>query len=350
MAFPLGDMRSYAALPFDAVIDVRAPSEFAEDHLPNAINLPVLSDAERAEVGTLYKQDSPFRARKVGAALVARNAAHHIETALADKPGSWKPLVYCWRGGQRSGSFATILQQIGWRAEVVEGGYQSYRRQVAKAFYDQPLAHRLLILDGNTGTAKTEILARVAAHGGQVIDLEAMAEHRGSVLGGFDAEQPSQKMFESRLIGALSLLDPARPVFVEAESNKIGALGVPPSLWTAMRSAPRVLIRAEQSARASYLARTYTDIATDSERLGVALDGLILFQGLKKVERWKKLASDGAFELLASELIADHYDGAYARARSSKPAPVAAFDISLDSAGLDRAASQILQCSNAYGV
>ncbi|MEL6172582.1 MAG: rhodanese-like domain-containing protein, partial [Pseudomonadota bacterium] len=120
---------------FDTLVDVRAPGEFADDHVPGAVNLPVLDDAERARVGTIYKQDSPFRARKIGAALVARNAATHIEGPLADKDGGWRPLVYCWRGGQRSGAFGWMLKEIGWRADTLQGGYKTFRRLVVRVLY-----------------------------------------------------------------------------------------------------------------------------------------------------------------------------------------------------------------------
>src|SRR6056297_789826 len=123
---PLTTWQELQALSFDTIIDVRSPSEFAEDHMHGAINLPVLSDAERAQVGTIYVQQDAFLARKIGAALVSRNAASHLEGPLADMGGGWRPLVYCWRGGQRSGAFATILDQVGWRVQVLEGGYQTY--------------------------------------------------------------------------------------------------------------------------------------------------------------------------------------------------------------------------------
>ncbi|MFN5828613.1 MAG: tRNA 2-selenouridine(34) synthase MnmH, partial [Rhodobacterales bacterium] len=222
MAVTLASLTQVAALGFDDVIDVRAPAEWAEDHIPGAVNLPVLDDAERARVGTIYKRENPFRARKVGAALVARNAAAHLEGPLADKPGGWRPLVYCWRGGQRSGSFASILSQIGWRVETVAGGYKTYRSLVVQALYDAPVPSRVIVLDGNTGTAKTELLALMAERGVQVIDLEGLANHRGSLFGGRAGGQPSQKGFESRLAMALAALDPTRPLVVEAESSKIG--------------------------------------------------------------------------------------------------------------------------------
>ena len=213
MAITLTCLTDLARHGFDDIIDVRAPAEYAEDHLPGAISLPVLDDAERARVGTIYKQVAPFTARKVGAALVARNAAAHLEGPLTDKPGGWRPLVYCWRGGQRSGSFASILTQIGWRVETIAGGYKAWRALVLRELGEVPIRAPLRVLDGNTGSAKTELLAHLRQRNVQVIDLEAMAGHRGSLFGAMGA-QPSQRMFEGQLAHALAALDPARPVVV----------------------------------------------------------------------------------------------------------------------------------------
>ncbi len=300
---------------FDTIIDVRAPSEYAEDHVPGAISLPVLSDEERARVGTIYVQESPFLARKIGAALVARNAADHIEGPLAEKDGGWRPLVYCWRGGQRSGSFASILSQIGWRTEVVKGGYQRYRRLVVQRLYDDPMPTRVILLDGNTGTAKTEVLAHLAERGVQVIDLEGLANHRGSALGG-RGEQPSQKLFETRLAAAIDALDPERPVVVEAESSKVGTLGVPPSLFKAMKAAERIEISAPVAARARYLTRAYRDLVEDRLALEERLDRLVKLQGRERVEAWKALATAGSHAELAEELICGHYDPGYRKVRA----------------------------------
>ena len=230
MALTLSSLEALDTLPFDTVIDARSPAEYAEDHLPGAINLPVLSNEERARVGTIYTQESPFRARRVGGALVARNVAAHIEAALADKPKTWRPLVYCWRGGQRSGAFSLILRQVGWAAETIEGGWRAYRRLVQHALYQAPWPAPVVLLDGNTGTAKTDMLALLAARGVQVLDLEGLANHRGSLFGAMAGGQPAQKGFESALAHARARLDPARPVVIEAESSKIGQLLLPPGL------------------------------------------------------------------------------------------------------------------------
>ena len=316
MAMKLTSLAALAALPFDTVIDVRAPGEYAEDHIPGAVNLPVLSDAERALVGTIYVQQDRFLARKTGAALVARNAAAHLQGPLADKDGGWRPLVYCWRGGQRSGSFASILAQVGWRVDLIEGGYKSYRRLVVEALYHAPLAHRLILLDGGTGTAKTRMLARLAVVGAQVIDLEAMAAHRGSLLGGQPGGQPSQKRFESRIAMELARLDPARPVFLEAESNKIGRLIIPPMLWQAMMAADHVTLEAPLATRAAFLCHAYADLLTDVERLCARLGQLKTYHGGEQVTQWQGMAREGDFEALAADLVARHYDPRYIKAQS----------------------------------
>ncbi len=329
---------------FDMVIDVRSPSEFAEDHLPGAVSMPVLSDAERARVGTIYKQESAFKARKIGAALVARNAARHIEGPLAEMDGGWKPLVYCWRGGQRSASFASILSQIGWRAETVDRGYSSYRRLVVQFLYDVPFPSTVVLLDGNTGTAKTEVLSRAAARGVQVIDLEGLANHRGSALGG-QGEQPSQKWFESCLAAEVAALDPVRPVVIEAESSKVGMLGIPPRVFEAMKAARRIRIEAPVPVRAGYLTREYRDLVSDRGLLLERLDRLQRLQGRERVAHWKALAKAGSYMELATELIRNHYDPRYAKVRgrhSTGPETVITAD-SLGNKDLDRLAGMVAQ-------
>ncbi|MEL6953589.1 MAG: tRNA 2-selenouridine(34) synthase MnmH [Pseudomonadota bacterium] len=320
----LANLADQAWQDYDTVIDVRSPAEFAEDHLPGAISLPVLSNEERARVGTIYTRESPFLARKIGAALVSRNAADHIETSLMERDGAWRPLVYCWRGGQRSGSFASILAAIGWRVATLEGGYQSYRKLVSDALYGDALPHRVIRLDGYTGTAKTALLHRVAELGGQVIDLEGLARHRGSALGPVAEGQPAQKGFETALAMAILKLDPARPVLIEAESARIGDLRLPPALWKAMRSAPRLLVSAPETARARYLAEVYADIVENVDDLCARLDLLRPIQGHEVVEGWQAMARSRQWVPLAADLAQRHYDPAYARLRRRDPSPVLA--------------------------
>ncbi|MBL9048708.1 MAG: tRNA 2-selenouridine(34) synthase MnmH [Tabrizicola sp.] len=321
MAITLTSLADLATHGFDDIIDVRAPAEFAEDHLPEAISLPVLDDLERAQVGTIYKQVSPFTARKVGAALVSKNAARHLEGPLADKPGGWRPLVYCWRGGQRSGSFATILSQIGWRVETLAGGYKTWRGLVVREVYDTPVRAPVVVLDGNTGSAKTEILNLLPGFGVQVIDLEGLARHRGSLFGAV-GPQPSQKAFEGALALALAGLDPTRPVVVEAESSKIGNCRLPPEIWKAMVAAPRVAIAASRAARAHYLARAYADMTSDPDRLAATVRLLRPLHPAEVIEEWLALAAAKDHVALADSLMERHYDPRYGKHRARMEVPV----------------------------
>ena len=314
MPFAPESLAEFLDADFDTIIDVRSPSEFAEDHVPGAVNLPVLSDEERARVGTIYVQDSPFRARKVGAALVASNAARHIEGPLAEKEGAWRPLVYCWRGGQRSGSFASILSQIGWRTEVVEGGYRRWRRLVNRALYEAPFPAPVVLLDGNTGTAKTDLLRRLERRGLQVIDLEGLANHKGSALGE-QGTQPEQKGFETALAAEIARLDESRPVVLEAESSKIGRINLPPTVFSAMKAAPRLEIDAPVPARVAFLVEDYGAAVGNDDAFSERLDLLRPHQGHERVDEWQEMLRTGDLTGLATELITNHYDPRYAKVR-----------------------------------
>ena len=328
--------------PFDAIIDVRSPAEFSIDHVPGAESMPVLSNDERAVVGTIYVQESRFKARRLGAAIVARNVARHLETVLADRPGSFRPLVYCWRGGQRSNAMATILAQVGWRTAVLAGGYRTYRREVTARLYEAEPDLRLVLLDGATGTGKTEVLRRLAARGVQVLDLEELTQHRGSLFGALPGRpQPSQKMFESRLLGVLDGLDPARPILVEAESSKIGERIVPPMLWKAMLAASRIELAAPLEARASYLAAEYRHLQQDRAMLE-DLFGRLPLRG-RALDDWRRLADEGELETLAAKLMVGDYDPAYRRSARAETRPkLAGIALGeLSAADLDAAADQV---------
>lgn len=342
--FRLNTLSDIAASNADTIIDVRSPAEFALDHIPGAINLPVLSNEERAKVGTIYAQESAFTARKIGAALVAQNAASHLMGPLAGKTGAWQPLIYCWRGGQRSGSFATILDQVGWRVQLLEGGYRSYRRLVAAAVYDRPLPHSITLIEGGTGTAKTRLLEHLAQAGAQVIDLEGLANHRGSLFGRRAGGQPSQKMFESRLAAKLDKLDPSRMTWIEAESSKVGARLVPSALWQAMGRAPRIEIKAPLKARAKFLASAYRDLTQDSDFLHRQIDLLRPFHAADTIATWQGLADTGAWEDLAGALVSAHYDPRYAKSTGLTDSAVQTIALEdLEEATLARAARDLAQ-------
>ena len=333
----LTSLADLQGLTVDTIIDVRAPAEYREDHLPGAINMPVLDDAQRAEVGTIYTQASPFMARKIGGALVAHNIASHLRGPLAGKDGAWQPLVYCWRGGQRSGAFATILDHVGWRVQLLNGGYQSYRRAVVKTLYTTPLPHRLMLIDGGTGTAKTALLHQLAAQGAQILDLEGLAAHRGSLFGGVSTPQPAQKAFETRIAEELTTLDPDKITFVEAESSKIGDRIIPPSLWALMTEAPRIHITAPLHARSNFLCRAYADLTQDKAALSDLLDKLRPYHARERIEQWQTQAQTDDWQSLAAGLIADHYDPRYAKSADIRDTPVHRIEVSdLDDSTLAR--------------
>ena len=297
---------------FDAVIDARSQSEYAEDRLPGAINWPTLNDAERALVGTEYKQVSPFTARKRGAVLAARNIAAHIEREAMDRPKDWAPLVYCWRGGQRSGSLATVLSAIGFRVHLLEGGYREFRRAVIAALEELPQHFDFRVICGTTGSGKSRLLQRLTEMGQQVLDLELLANHRGSVLGLVPGSpQPGQKQFESRVWDALRRFDPARPVIVESESRKVGDLRVPEKLIERMRASPCIPLNLSLEGRVQLLIEDYDFFVRDTETFCQRLDALRVQRGHETVNAWQEAARAGRTRDVVRDLLVSHYDPVY---------------------------------------
>jgi tRNA 2-selenouridine synthase len=298
---------------FDAVIDARSESEYAEDRLPGAINWPSLNDAERHEVGTLYKQVSPFDARKRGASLVAANIGRHIAAHVADKPKGWQPLVYCWRGGQRSGALSLVLGQIGFRVRIVEGGYKAFRAAVLAQLPALAEALQFRVVCGPTGSGKTRLLQALEAAGAQVLDLEALASHRSSVLGLIPGQpQPTQKRFDTLVWDRLRRFDRSRPVFVESESRKVGNLAVPESLIAAMRASPCLRLELSDDERVKLLLEDYGFFAQDAEFFCQRLGALVQLRGREVVEAWQARVRAGDVEGVVRELLAKHYDPGYA--------------------------------------
>lgn len=300
---------------FDEIIDVRSESEFADDHIPGAINCPVLNDAERAEIGTIYKQISSFDAKKIGAALVSENIARHLREQFRHKPRDWRALVYCWRGGGRSSALAHVLTQVGWRVARLDGGYKAYRRAVIADLEVLPAQFNWHVVCGMTGTGKSRLLNAIAAAGGQVLDLEALAAHRGSVLGNLpDAPQPSQKLFDSHCWQALRDFDPARPVYVESESKKIGKLRVPEALIAAMWAGTPLVLEASMPVRVALLQEDYAHFLHDTSLLATQLDCLTDLHNRKVIDDWNALARDQRWDELTESLLVRHYDPSYTRA------------------------------------
>ncbi|MET3117809.1 tRNA 2-selenouridine synthase [Undibacterium sp. GrIS 1.8] len=333
---------------FDAIIDARTPSEFAEDHIPTAINCPVLNDEERIRVGTMYKQVSAFEAKKIGAVLVAKNIAHHVESNFLNMPKDWKPLIYCWRGGNRSGSMAHIFAKIGWPVVQLDGGYKNYRQHVNQALPVLADTIRWQVICGTTGSGKSRLLQTLKTQGAQVLDLEQLAMHRGSVLGHLPSQpQPSQKMFESQIWQTLRYFDPEQPVFVESESKKVGNLRVPDQIIQTMRAAPCIALSLATTDRVQLLMQDYAHFVTDAENLNRQLDCLVSLHGKEKIQHWKHYASNGQMENLVEELLQQHYDPAYLRSIDKNflqyPQADAILQTGIETQNFEATASRILE-------
>ncbi len=363
---------------FDTIIDARSPAEFADDHLPGAVNWPVLDNDERREVGTEYKQVSAFDARKHGAAIVARRVAEIVERHVADKPREWQPLVYCWRGGQRSGTLAWFLGQIGFRVQVLQGGYKAFREQVRGQLETLPEQFNYTVIAGRTGSGKTRLLQALIEQGAQVLDLEALARHRGSVLGGLPFEQPpgrsqgcsppsggdlaqsdrsgglyvpqpTQKAFDTAVWHTLRGFDRSRPVFVESESRKIGALAVPEALLARMRAHGRcVFVTLPDEERVQLLLEEYGFFAQQVDRFCEHMATLTELRGKDTVARWQAMARAGQWADVFNELMLQHYDPLYLRSMQRNFSGMAAAQqLTLrdgHAGALRDAAAQLLAC------
>lgn len=337
---------------YDEIIDVRSPAEFAEDHIPGAINCPVLDNEQRIQVGTLYKQVSPFEAKKIGAALVSENIARHLKESFLDRPKNWRPLIYCWRGGDRSGSMTTIFKAIGWHAGQLDGGYKAWRSHVIAQLEALPQQYRFTVIGGATGSAKTRILQSIGELGEQVLDLESLANHKGSVLGVLpDSPQPSQKAFETSLLQALATLDPTRPVYVEAESRKIGNLHVPEAMIARIRDGDCVAIDATVEARVAFLLKDYDYFLTRPDFLCARLDALRTLQSRETLDRWQAQIRGEEWPVLVRELLEQHYDPLYRRSQDrnytgmQNPGVFTTNDLSAD--GIKQLAAAIVQSRTA---
>ncbi len=299
---------------FSCIIDARSEDEFALDQLPQAQNWPSLSSQERIQVGTLYKQIGAFEANKLGASLVAANIAQHIQKFVMDLPKSWRPLVYCWRGGKRSGSLALVLGQIGFKVSVIEGGYKAFRAEVVENTSQLALGLRFKVITGPTGSGKTRLLHSLAALGAQVLDLEALAVHRSSVLGRIPGlAQPSQKQFDMRVWHALRQFDASQVVYVEAESKKVGNVSVPESLIETMRASECIDLTLPLQERVELLMEDYAFFAQEPEQFCDRLTTLIEARGKVLIEQWQLLVRSGHIRQVVQELLSQHYDPTYAR-------------------------------------
>jgi tRNA 2-selenouridine synthase len=297
---------------FDTIIDVRSPLEYEEDHIIGSINCPVLYDQERIIVGTIYKKESTFRAKIIGSSLTARNIAKHIEEKFINQKGSWQPLIYCWRGGQRSKAFSLILSEVGWRTFQLEGGYKKYRNEVISFLNKVGSKLKIILISGKTGSAKTKILQNIKLQGGQILDLENLANHKGSLLGKIpNLKQPSQKLFESKLYHQIKQLDLRRNVYIEAESSKIGNIHIPKTLWAKMIVSPRIEIKADIELRSSFLLNDYKYMCENPELIKPIIYGLKNRLSKKLINDWMELITKKLWLDLTKSFLENHYDPSY---------------------------------------
>ena len=297
---------------FDTIIDVRSPLEFAEDHIVGAINCPVLSDLERQKVGTIYKKESSFKAKIIGSSLAAKNIAFHIQNNFIEKKGSWQPLIYCWRGGQRSKAFSIVLSEVGWRTNQLKGGYKEYRNQVINFLENIGPKLKITLISGKTGSAKTKILKSIENEGGQILDLEGLANHKGSLLGKIpDLIQPSQKFFESLIFNKIQNLNLKDKIYVEAESSKIGNIHIPKSIWKKMIKSPRIEISANIELRAKFLVSDYDYMCNDPTLINPIIKGLKNRLSKELFDEWTNLIDRKKWFDLTKSFLENHYDPSY---------------------------------------
>ena len=312
MSAPIVETVEWRSSNYDMIIDVRSPSEFLDDHIPGAVNMPVLSDSERDTVGTMYKKKSSYDARKYGAVLVARNIANHLEKKLQIMTSGFTPLIHCWRGGQRSKAFAQICSEIGWRSYLLKGGYKAYRRAVLQGLEKISGDLKLIVIAGRTGSGKTDILRELMLEGAQVVDLEGLAVHRGSLLGAMvNSAQPSQRLFESNLYATLMDFNKNKPIYIESESSRIGNIQIPSAIWRQVTSAQMISINTPSHARAVYLLSEYKHLMADSSALESLIAGMSQRYGYARTDEWRSLIKSGDWQELAEQLLKTHYDPAY---------------------------------------
>ena len=315
------------------IIDARSPHEFAEDHLPGATNLPVVDDVQYAEVGTRHRYDK-HGAYLAGVEYSLRNIADQIKPLISKYAKDDRMLVYCFRGGKRSRLWSENLRTIGFQVDQLAGGWKRYRQWVREVLAMLPARFTFEVLAGPTGCGKTRLLVELAKQGEQVLDLEALASHRGSLLGALPGRmQPTQKLFDSVLAAELRRFDPARTVWVEAESKKIGDRQLPDGLFDAMHRSRVTRLSAPMLERVRLWREDYPHLASDPRSMVEKLLPLKPLVGGEVIDRWQALASEGAVDALFESVMTDHYDPCYGRSTRRNYDGVTSRELDLD--GLD---------------
>ncbi len=329
--------------PDRVLLDVRTPTEYAQGHVPGAVNLPLFSDEERAEVGTLYKQVSPERAFLKGLDFAGAKMSWYVKEAMRLAPGR-SVAVHCWRGGQRSGSVGTLLSFAKFDVKVLEGGYKAYRHHVLEQLALRN--HKYVVLGGKTGSGKTLILNQLAALGEQVVDLEGLAHHKGSAFGALgELPQPTVEQFENDLWSELSKLDPGRRIWVENESRNIGKVFVPNELFDHIKSSPLVHLEIPFEERTKYLVEGYANFP--KEEIIASLLKITKRMGGNNVK--KALEAYEAGDVTKATAIALHYyDKTYTHS-TSKGNFSQTVNLDMDKIDVEGIASQLIEVADNQG-
>ncbi|MEO0469180.1 MAG: tRNA 2-selenouridine(34) synthase MnmH [Bacteroidota bacterium] len=321
--------------------DVRAPKEFAKGHIPHAINLPLFTDAERAEVGTLYKQQGRDQAVLKGLDLVGPKMGELVR-AVQNQASGKRILLHCWRGGMRSESVAWLLDKAGFEVSVLAGGYKNFRQNCHDIFAQK---WPLIVVGGKSGSGKTDILKALAAKGEQIIDLEAIARHKGSAFGGLGHQpQPQVEQFENDLAQALRPLDPNRRIWVEDESHAIGRVYIPDAFWTQMKAAPLIDVTIPDAARINRLIDEYAIFPP--EKLAESIDRIRKRLGGQHHQRAQLALSNGNFALVA-QITLKYYDKAYTFGLQKKAQSASVYHLCFDQDDPQYAAEELMAfCTN----
>lgn len=328
-------IREALALEDGIFVDVRSEGEYAEATIPGSVNIPLLHDEERAMVGTTYRRQGPGPARRQGLLLVSPKLPQKV-AALDFAAGGKNPVLFCWRGGDRSKSMAAVLDAMGYQVYRVIGGFKAYRLYVNEYLAHETIPHRAVVLHGLTGVGKTEVLQRLCAEGIPALDLEGLARHRGSAFGKIgQPSSPSQKMFEAMIVHILTRCEKRGVIVVECESRRIGNLSVPPPVMASMARGYRVLLYTSLANRVERINRAYTGgpgrNVAELQRSVASLERRL---GCRRVAELNGLLEEMEFDRVVSFLLKDYYDPLY----RYPDAPSADYDLSVETSDLVNAA------------
>lgn len=292
------------------IIDVRSEAEFSIDHIPGAINLPVLNNTERKIIGTIYKKFGSFEANKSGAMIITKNISLILQRFI-NLPKDLEIVVYCWRGGKRSYSLNTILNSIGIKSNIIKGGYKSFRKMVIEKLETLPKNYKFVVIAGPTGNGKTLLLEKLEKSGENIINLEQLANHYGSVLGDINLIQPTQKSFETHLLYSLSKLEASKICFIESESKKIGKLSIPDILLKKIRNSPCIQIEIPIDSRVENIKENYKYFIDNPDELLTRLKKIKQYIGIENLNNWTKLINHYEWDAFIEQMITSYYDPLY---------------------------------------